>query len=68
MLGDAGQNAMVRHEAAEALGSIADPECVALLRAACGDPEPVVADSCLVALDMLQHELSGAFQYAAACS
>ena len=26
------ENAMVRHEAAEALGSIAEPECLALLQ------------------------------------
>ena len=28
------------------------------------DPEPIVADSCIVALDMLEFEQSGAFQYA----
>ena len=28
------------------------------------DPEPIVADSCIVALDMLAHVRSGAFQYA----
>ena len=55
---------MVRHEAAEALGAIADPGCVSLLKAHCMDSEPVVADSCMVALDMLAHEHSGAFQYA----
>lgn len=58
---------MVRHEAAEALGAIADPECVALLREHCSDPEAIVADSCIVALDMLDHELSNDFQYAADC-
>lgn len=59
---------MVRHEAAEALGSIAEPQCIELLKVACADPEPVVADSCVVALDMLQYELSGAFQYAEVAS
>ncbi len=54
---------MVRHEAAEALGSIAAPDCLDLLRRHCADPEPIVADSCAVALDMLHHEQSGAFQY-----
>lgn len=64
VLGDAAENAMVRHEAAEALGSIAAPECLELLRQYAADPEPIVADSCVVALDMLEHEQSGGFEYA----
>ncbi len=32
VLEDAHENAMVRHEAAEALGSIAAPECLSLLK------------------------------------
>jgi deoxyhypusine monooxygenase len=67
VLRDQGENAMVRHEAAEALGSIADKECISLLQEHCKDPEPIVADSCTVALDMLEHELSNDFQYAADC-
>ena len=39
---------MVRHEAAEALGSIGDAECLELLKQQCTDPEPIVADSCVV--------------------
>jgi deoxyhypusine monooxygenase len=57
---------MVRHEAAEALGAVADPGCVALLRAHAADAEPIVAHSCVVALDVLEHEASGAFEYCAA--
>jgi hypothetical protein len=30
------------------------------------DSDPIVADSCIVALDMLDHELSGNFEYCAA--
>ena len=52
----------VRHEAAEALGAIADDASVALLREFATDPEPIVAHSCVVALDMLEFEKSGAFQ------
>ena len=63
-LGNSEENAMVRHEAAEALGSIAAPECLKLLEEYCGDQEPIVADSCVVALDMLEFEQSGEFQYA----
>ena len=64
VLEDASENAMVRHEAAEALGSIADPQCLLLLRARCSDPEPIVAHSCEVALDMLEFEASGQMEYA----
>ncbi len=64
VLADAAEHAMVRHEAAEALGSVADEGSVALLRQFCVDPEPIVAHSCVVALDMLEHEASGAFEYA----
>ena len=39
---------MVRHEAAEALGSIASPDCLQLLTDYCKDSEPIVADSCVV--------------------
>lgn len=64
VLADAGEAAMVRHEAAEALGAIADDGSLGLLRRYAADPEPIVADSCVVALDMLEFERSGGFQYA----
>ncbi|WIA16907.1 hypothetical protein OEZ85_013834 [Tetradesmus obliquus] len=64
VLQDTQEHAMVRHEAAEALGSVADAASVALLKQFAQDPEPIVAHSCVVALDMLQHEASGAFEYA----
>lgn len=54
---------MVRHEAAEALGSIAQPTCLQLLADYSADAEPIVADSCRVALDMLEFEASGGFDY-----
>jgi deoxyhypusine monooxygenase len=55
---------MVRHEAAEALGAVADAASTALLRQFAADPDPIVAHSCVVALDVLEHEASGAFEYA----
>lgn len=55
---------MVRHEAAEALGAIAAPGCVELLQAHAADEEPIVAHSCVVALDVLEFEKSGSFEYA----
>ena len=48
VLGDEMEHAMVRHEAAEALGAIADPSSLQLLTQHCADPEPIVADSCKV--------------------
>lgn len=61
---DVAEHAMVRHEAAEALGSIADDACISLLREYVDCEEPIVADSCIIALDMIAHEKSGAFEYA----
>ena len=54
---------MVRHEAAEALGGIADPACIELLQHHTQDADRIVADSCEVALDMLAFEQSGDFEY-----
>uniref|UniRef100_A0ACD5YVI6 Uncharacterized protein n=1 Tax=Avena sativa TaxID=4498 RepID=A0ACD5YVI6_AVESA len=53
------EHPMVRHEAAEALGSIADQESIALLEEFSKDPEPIVSQSCEVALSMLEYERSG---------
>ncbi|KDD73717.1 hypothetical protein H632_c1897p0 [Helicosporidium sp. ATCC 50920] len=64
VLRDGEANAMVRHEAAEALGAIASEEAKALLVEHVEDPEPIVADSCIVALDVLEFEQAGEFQYA----
>lgn len=49
---------MVRHECAEALGSIASEDCVAILEQYISDPIDVVRESCLVALDMYEYETS----------
>lgn len=59
-----GENPMVRHEAAEALGSIGKEECLAVLQRYRADKERVVKESCEVALDMLEYENSDQFQYA----
>jgi len=64
-LKDTTLNAMVRHEAAEALGSIADdPETMNLLKEYAQDSVVPVKESCLVALDIFEHNISGEFQYA----
>ncbi|KAF2121443.1 Deoxyhypusine hydroxylase [Lophiotrema nucula] len=56
---------MVRHEAAEALGSLGDEEGVEdTLRKFLDDPEQVVRDSVIVALDMAEFEKNGEAEYA----
>ncbi|WAQ81584.1 hypothetical protein PtA15_1A926 [Puccinia triticina] len=59
------EDEMVRHEAAEALGSIATPEVLTTLEAHASADEQsrVVRESCEVALDMYKHEHSQEFQY-----
>ena len=44
---------MVRHEAAEAMGAIDDRSIIPSLEAFADDPLPEVAESCVVALDLL---------------
>eukprot|EP00672_Neobodo_designis_P026448 CAMPEP_0174839184 /NCGR_PEP_ID=MMETSP1114-20130205/7876_1 /TAXON_ID=312471 /ORGANISM="Neobodo designis, Strain CCAP 1951/1" /LENGTH=306 /DNA_ID=CAMNT_0016073305 /DNA_START=47 /DNA_END=967 /DNA_ORIENTATION=+ len=51
-LKDGAEHGMVRHEAAEALGAMADAKTWDLLAEFAKDPEPIVADSCIVALEM----------------
>ncbi|CAM6082756.1 unnamed protein product [Calypogeia fissa] len=56
-LKDSSEHPMVRHEAAEALGAIADTQSIALVRKFQSDPEPLVAQSCEVALSLLDQDL-----------
>ena len=59
------ESSMVRHEAAEALGSLGDEEGVEeVLRSFLNDEEQVVRDSVIVALDMADFEKNGEKQYA----
>lgn len=55
-LQDQSEAHMVRHEAAEALGSIATPEVLTTLDKFKQDNEKVVRESCAVALDMYEYE------------
>ncbi|XP_062521229.1 deoxyhypusine hydroxylase-like isoform X2 [Corticium candelabrum] len=57
------EHPMVRHECAEALGSIANESCVLVLKRFADDSERIVKESCFVALDMYEHETSKDFQY-----
>lgn len=64
-LSDKSEASMVRHEAAEALGSLGDEEGVEdFLRKFLNDPEQVVRESVVVALDMAEFEKNGEREYA----
>ncbi|KAI1335458.1 deoxyhypusine hydroxylase [Xylariaceae sp. FL0016] len=64
-LGNLEEASMVRHEAAEALGSLGDEEGVeATLKKFLHDKEKVVRESVIVALDMADYEQSGSAEYA----
>ncbi|KAI1908051.1 deoxyhypusine hydroxylase [Ophidiomyces ophidiicola] len=63
-LSDKEEVGMVRHEAAEALGSLGAEEGVEeTLKRFLNDPEKVVRDSIIVALDMAEYEKSGDQEY-----
>ncbi|KAF3935726.1 hypothetical protein ABW19_dt0208851 [Dactylella cylindrospora] len=64
VLADTNEDGMVRHEAAEALGSIGLPEIDEELKKYVNDPERLVRDSAIVALDMSEFEKSGELEYA----
>ena len=64
-LSDTKEAAMVRHEAAEALGSLGDePGVETMLRQFLHDDETVVRESVVVALDMAEFEKNGEAEYA----
>ncbi len=62
-LSDAEEDLMVRHEAAEALGAIGDRVAISTLEKFVVDPEPVISESCEVALDLLAWVQSKEFEY-----
>ncbi len=64
-LADTNEASMVRHEAAEALGSLGEEEGVEdTLRKFLDDGEKVVRESVIVALDMAEFEKTGQTEYA----
>jgi len=60
-LADPREHAMVRHEAAEALGSVAPDGGEEFLEQFLDDDNCIVRESAEVALDMLRYERSGSF-------
>ncbi|KAI1074973.1 deoxyhypusine hydroxylase [Whalleya microplaca] len=64
-LSDLDEASMVRHEAAEALGSLGEEDGVEdILKKFLHDKEKVVRDSIIVALDMVDYEQSNQAEYA----
>ena len=62
-LSDEVEDLMVRHEAAEALGAIGDRTAMDTLARFVDDPEPVISESCEVAIDLLEWVQSKEFEY-----
>lgn len=63
-LGNLKEESMVRHEAAEALGSLGEEEGVEdILKRFLDDKEQVVRESVVVALDMAEFEKGGEVEY-----
>ncbi|MEC8979062.1 MAG: HEAT repeat domain-containing protein [Candidatus Thermoplasmatota archaeon] len=62
-LADEDEDVMVRHEAAEALGAIGDRTALATLEKFVDDDAIVVAESCEVALDLLEYVSSKRLNY-----
>jgi len=62
-LADNEEDVMVRHEAAEALGAIGDRRAMEVLSDFIEDPEIVVAESCEVAIDLLNYISSKNLDY-----
>ena len=57
------EDVMVRHEAAEALGAIGDRTALDVLERFVDDDEVVIAESCEVALDLLEWVASKRLDY-----
>ncbi|XXQ35933.1 Deoxyhypusine hydroxylase [Plasmodiophora brassicae] len=55
VLQDSSEHEMVRHEAAEALGAIADSDALGILRTHLDDSDQIVKQSCEVALDLYEY-------------
>ena len=62
-LEDGEEDVMVRHEAAEALGAIGDRAALDVLERFVDDDEVVIAESCEVALDLLEWVASKRLDY-----
>mmetsp|Transcript_17855 Transcript_17855/g.30799 ORF Transcript_17855/g.30799 Transcript_17855/m.30799 type:complete len:302 (+) Transcript_17855:79-984(+) len=59
VLKNGNEDAMVRHEAGEALGAIGNPCALSVLREHCSDPVPEVAETCQIAVRKIEMEQDG---------
>jgi len=64
ILTDMEEHPMVRHEAAEAIGTLPLKEVNDVLSDFLTDPEPLVKESCVVALDVVEYMNSDELEYA----
>ena len=62
-LSDVSEDAIVRHEAAEALGAIGDLRCMSTMNKFVEDESVIVSQSCEVAIDLLNWVNSDIFEY-----
>ena len=62
-LEDQQEDLMVRHEAAEALGAIGNTIAMSTLKKFVNDDEDVIAESCEVAIDLLNWVSSKKLEY-----
>ena len=62
-LEDKSEDLMVRHEAAEALGAIGNMVAMSTLKKYVDDDEAVIAESCEVAIDLLDWVSSKSMEY-----
>ena len=65
VLSDESEHVMVRHEAAEAMGAIGDRNAIPTLEKFRNHNQPEIAESCVVALDLMQWVQSSEFDDAA---
>jgi len=61
VLSDESEHVMVRHEAAEAMGAIGDRSAISTLQKFRNHEQPEIAESCIVALDLMAWVQSSEF-------
>lgn len=62
VLSDETEHVMVRHEAAEAMGAIGDRSVISTLEKFRNHDQPEIAESCIVALDLMEWVQSSEFE------
>jgi deoxyhypusine monooxygenase len=58
ILSTEGEDILVRHESAEALGAIGCPKYLPLLEQYCSHEAPEISETCQIAVDMIKYKLN----------